>query len=180
METDYYERKLKRSGRDLKGCLYGLITMVVILLMLLLTSCKSVKYVPVVEHHTEYITRTDTVHKIDTVNNEKETIIREANKGDSAMLAKYGIQLRQNERIILMLQRELEQQKSESYSHSSDTIIKVDSIQVPYPVEKKLTAWQHVKQDYGGWAIGLLLALVVIIILTTGFWKKVVNVIRNF
>lgn len=43
-------------------------------------------------------------------------------------------------------------------------IDKTDSFQVPYLVEKKLTWWQNVKQETGGIAIGVIIALCLIIV----------------
>jgi hypothetical protein len=92
---------------------------------------------------------------------EKETIIREA---DSSLVAKLGLQLKDNERAILILQRELERQVSKESEHKTDTVIKTDSIQVPYPVERKLTKWEKIKMDAGGISIGVCIALVLMII----------------
>lgn len=46
-----------------------------------------------------------------------------------------------------------------------DTINITDTIktEVPYPVEKKLTRWQSFKMDIGGIAIGVVVALLIII-----------------
>ena len=41
-------------------------------------------------------------------------------------------------------------------------VVRADSVRIPYPVEKSLTKWQSVKADYGGWAMGILFALVLI------------------
>lgn len=43
-------------------------------------------------------------------------------------------------------------------------ISRVDSVRIPYPVEKRLTKWQQVKIDYGGKAIGLLAVAVSVVI----------------
>lgn len=40
---------------------------------------------------------------------------------------------------------------------SADTVVR----RVPYPVERKLTRWEQTKQDFGGMAIGGLIAVVV-------------------
>lgn len=47
-----------------------------------------------------------------------------------------------------------------------DTILVSDTICRPYPVEvpAKLTAWQRIKVDCGGWAILLCLGLIVVFI----------------
>lgn len=44
-------------------------------------------------------------------------------------------------------------------------INRIDSISVPYPVEKKLTKWERLKVDYGGYAL-----VAVIILLTSAIW----------
>ena len=49
-------------------------------------------------------------------------------------------------------------------TNRTDTILKNDSIRVPYPVEKKLTRWQTVKMELGGWAIGVILLLAFVIV----------------
>lgn len=129
-------------------------------LIFFLMSCRT-QYVPVKEVHTEYVAKTDTVHHHDSTHSEKETIIREVNKGDSALLAKYGIQLRDNERMILFLQRELESAHELILEHSHDSVAKGDSIPIPYPVTAELSAWQKVKVTYGGYAMGVVLLVAV-------------------
>lgn len=42
--------------------------------------------------------------------------------------------------------------------NKTDTVIQADSVQVPYPVEKKLTKWQAMKVELGGWAFGIIIA----------------------
>ena len=51
------------------------------------------------------------------------------------------------------------------YIHHTDTLFisKTDSISVPYPVEAKLTAWQQVKVNYGGWAILSVFGFMIIV-----------------
>lgn len=49
-------------------------------------------------------------------------------------------------------------------------IYRTDSIQVPYPIERELTWWQSVKQETGGIAIGVMIALCFIIIYL--IWKN--------
>lgn len=133
----------------------------VAVVVLLCASCRSVKYVPVETVRTEYVHHTDTVRQTDSVYHEKETIIREA---DSAMVSDLGLKLKENERAILVLKRELAREKNQKEEHKTDTIIKVDSVSVPYPVEKELSRWQQTKQDWGGWAmlaLGVLAAVMI-------------------
>ena len=74
-------------------------------LMAILSSCTTTKYVPVTETRTEHHWHTDTVRQRDSTHTERETIIREV---DSAAMAKYGIQMQANQRAWLVLQREME------------------------------------------------------------------------
>ena len=46
--------------------------------------------------------------------------------------------------------------KSLEYVHDTCYVERTDSIQVPYPVERKLTRWQQAKMDLGGIALGVL------------------------
>ena len=128
----------------------------------LLSGCKMVDYVPVETVKTVYQNHTDTVVMKDTVLSKKETIIRDA---DSALVAKLGLQLKDNEKAILILQRELERQVSKESEHKTDTVLKTDSIQVPYPVERKLSKWEKVCIDYGKVMMGATLLLVVVFII---------------
>jgi hypothetical protein len=58
------------------------------------------------------------------------------------------------------------------YKSLVDTIysIQVDSIRVPYPVEKQLSRWEKIKLDMGGIAIGCIVVLIALIVFK--FWKK--------
>ena len=38
--------------------------------------------------------------------------------------------------------------------------VKSDSIPIPYPVEKQLSKWEQTKMDFGGIAIGAIIAVV--------------------
>ncbi len=49
-------------------------------------------------------------------------------------------------------------------TNRTDTILKNDSIRVPYPVEKKLNRWQSLKMELGGWAFGIVIAFLLVII----------------
>jgi hypothetical protein bacD2_02365 len=50
------------------------------------------------------------------------------------------------------------------FINRSDTVMKTDSVQVPYPVEKELNRWQKIKIELGGWAFGgMLIGLLIVI-----------------
>ena len=107
-------------------------------------SCTSVRYVPVETVKTEYKTRDSIRH-------------------DS---------IYQRDSVFYMVKGDTVYKYKEKYLYKylflnkTDTVLKVDSVQVPYPVEKKLTRWENAKIKVGGWAISFILAFV----LTVAVW----------
>lgn len=135
-------------------CLYCLLVGIFLALVLIsLTSCKSIQYVPVETVKTEYISKTDTFIQKDSVHIKDSVLV--FMKGDSVFTDRWHVMYKDRLKEVV----------------KTDTIIKTDSIQVPYPVEKKLTKWQQVKMDAGGMAIGI--CFIVIIIIFVGFIVKV-------
>ena len=134
----------------------------ILLVMLCLTGCKSVRYVPVPEYHTLYKTRADTVWRMDSVRDVQWMNIREV---DSAQLAALGIQIKGLKNALLIERNKLLHKMSNEKTHKVDTVMQLDSIPVPYPVEKQLTKWQRWKMDLGGWAMGVAAVLVILVIL---------------
>ena len=106
------------------------------------TSCRNVHYVPVESVRTEYQTRDsiriDSIYQQDSI----YTLV----KGDTVYQYKYKY-----------LYRYLT-------TNRTDTILKHDSIPIPYPVEKQLSRWQTIKMELGGWAFGIIILFTLIII----------------
>lgn len=125
---------------------------------LFMLSCKT-EYIPVETSHTEHHWHTDSIKEVDSVIHERHTTIMQL---DSAAMAQYGIQLKNAERAWLVKSWELERQIEQLQKMSAIRDTTRDTIQVPYPVEKKLSKWQQAKVDWGGWA---MLAADVMIIL---------------
>lgn len=118
--------------------------MCIIVLILAICSCRSVKYVPVetVKHDSIYINKV----QVDSVYHRDSIYV--VDKGDTVFLYK--------DRYIY------------KYKDRTDTlyVTKTDSIQVPYPVGKKMTRWQKIKLELGGWALGItLIAFMAIVVL---------------
>ncbi len=111
-----------------------------------LVGCRT-KYVTVPEYHKEYINRTDTFLRSDTVFRLDSVVIRM--QGDTTVIEK----IRWQNRFVNV------------YKVKTDTIMKSDSIRVPYPVEKKLSKWQQLRLDFGGWAMGGTVVAIVFIII---------------
>jgi hypothetical protein len=151
------------------GCLQavGIVGGIIAALLIcaLFGSCTTTKYVPVTEQHTEHHWHTDSVKERDSVHTENTTIIREV---DSAAMAKYGIQMQNNQRAWLVIQREMEKRlrELEHMTATRDTIH--DSIPVPHPVEvikevpAKLTWWQQTRLHLANILLYLLLIVGII------------------
>ena len=84
---------------------------------------------------------------------------------DSTQLAALGIQIKGLKNALLIERNKLLQKMSNEKTHKIDTIMQLDSIRVPYPVEKQLTKWQRWKMDMGGWAMGVAAVLIILVIL---------------
>ena len=131
-------------------------------LMAILSSCTTTKYVPVTETRTEHHWHTDTVRERDSTHTERETIIREV---DSAAMAKYGIQMQANQRAWLVLQREMENRllELEHMTAQRDTVR--DSIPVPYPVvkmvEKPLSWWERLRLNISNVLLGVVVLVII-------------------
>lgn len=121
--------------------------LLLLFVLITLTGCKTVKFVPVPENHTLYKMRVDTVQRWDSMYF-RDSVFMVA-KGDTVYLTK--THWRERFRNV--------------YHIKADTIMQLDSIHVPYPVEKQLTKWQRWKMDAGGWAIGVAAVLVILVIL---------------
>lgn len=123
----------------MKSCVAVLILLFVGMISLL--SCRSVKYVPVETVKTEYKTH-DSI-RFDSIYQRDSVFLYQ--NGDTVYQYKYKY-----------LYRYLTINKT-------DTLIKMASIHVPYPVEKQLTRWQSMKLELGGWAFGGLIFVLIII-----------------
>lgn len=111
------------------------------IILMMLQGCRT-KYVSVPEYHNVYINKHDTLTKHDSIY-QKEFVDRYI-KGDTVFLTKTKVDYRYKNIYKTLY-------------HDS---IKTDSIRVPYPVEKKLSRWQGLKMEVGGWAIGVLSVVV--------------------
>lgn len=120
-----------------------------LILALIAFSCRSIQYVPVetVKTETEYVDRwrRDSVHVRDSV----FVLV----KGDTVYIDKYKTIYK--DRIF----------------RDTTYIERIDTTSIPYPVEKQLTRWQSVKMEAGGFALGgmAIISLLLIIKFTRKF-----------
>lgn len=116
-------------------------------LLLLLAGCSpKTVYVP-----TETL-RTDTVYsatvRVDSVIFHDSVSLMQ--RGDTVYLTKFRDRTRVRQRVDTVYQSMIDSVK----------------VSVPYPVERKLSAWEKTKMDFGGMAIGgLIVALIAVVLL---------------
>ena len=145
---------MNNGGRTKGWLLLAWLWVTLIVLAVLLTSCKSVEYIKVPEYHTEYKTKIDSFIQKDTCVIKDSVFIHA--KGDTVWYEKWHTQYvdKWKERIKV------------------DTLMRTDSVAVPYPVEKKLSRWQTFCIDYGKIMLGVSLALLVAIAIIIVRWIR--------
>lgn len=126
---------------------------VFVVVLYLLVSCRSVKYVPVetVRTDTAYITR----HEWDSIFVHDSVHTKESQKGDT----------------IFVEVRKWRTKYVERQTHDTLYVATHDSVPVPVPVERELTRWERTKMDWGGWAMGAVAAGVMALIAWIG-WRR--------
>jgi uncharacterized membrane protein len=120
------------------------IAILVILAGLALGSCKT-KYVSVPEIHTEYITRVDTTVIMDSVYQRDSVYVER--KGDTLYVNKTLYRDRYHN----------------IYKVKKDTVVKRDSVNVAYPVEKEMSRSERLFVAIGKFFAALVIALLFVI-----------------
>lgn len=108
---------------------------------ILLSSCESIKYVPVETVRTDSVY--NTVYQHDSIYMRDSVYILD--KGDTVYQFRY--------KYLFV----------DKVKHDTLYIERTDSVQVPYPVEKELTRWQSFKQEAGGFAIATIVVVLLIV-----------------
>lgn len=124
--------------------LFGSAWCVIIMLLLMLSSCRSVRYVEVPRVSRDTLRVVQFEARRDSVRD--SIFLREFVRGDTVYMVKYIERLRWRDRWRV------------------DTVqaVRVDSVGVPYPVERKISRWDKVRYMWRGAAVGLVLAVVAI------------------
>ncbi len=126
----------------IKGLFWGLL---ICTLISLLSGCKSVQYVPV------ETVRTDSVY-IDRY--QRDSIYQR----DSVFVNRWiaGDTIYQDKVVWKYVYRDM-------VKYDTVATLRSDTINVPYPVECKLSKWEQLKLNVGGWAISIIIIIVLII-----------------
>lgn len=111
----------------------------------ILSGCKTTKYVPVDKVTYRDIIKHDTLHRHDSIY--VHDSITTTLKGNTVFRDRWH-----RETIL-----------KETYKTKIDSFTKVDSIPIPYPIEKELTKWQQFQLKYAVWSMGAMCALLVVL-----------------
>ena len=124
--------------------------LVLIFVLLLLTGCGRTMFVPVESVRTEYRARDVWHYRGDTIRERGYVYVN----GDTVL------DVRRSERTV----RET--------VHDTVYIERTDSVDRPYPVERRLSRWEQAKMDLGGIAMGAVCVVVIYIIVWLAKKKK--------
>lgn len=123
-----------------------LLVIISFILMSSLAGCKSVQYVP-----TETV-RTDSVYVDrflrDSIYQRDSVFINRWTAGDTVYQDKVVWKYVYRDKV----------------KYDTVAILRSDTVRVPYPVERKNTKWEQIRLDVGGWAIGVVIITILIVI----------------
>lgn len=111
----------------------------------LLSGCKSVQYVPVETVRTDsiYVDR----YQRDSIYQRDSVFVNRWTAGDT---------IYQDKVVWKYVYRD-------KVKYDTVAILRSDTINVPYPVECKLSKWEQLKLNVGGWAISIIIIIVLIV-----------------
>lgn len=149
-----YQTDIKRIGHVKLIGWYLLIMIAALSFAVLLSGCKTVQYIPVETVRTEYKTKVDTFIQKDSCVIKDSVYIH--SKGDTVWFEKWHTKYIDRWKEVIKV----------------DTLIKRDSVQVAYPVEKQLSRYEKLKMDFGGIAIGGCIVLLLILLVKLFYFLK--------
>lgn len=118
----------------------------VCILVSLFVGCKSIRYIPVETVTTDsiYVDRylRDSIYQRDSV------FVNQWMVGDTVYHDKVIWKYVYRDKV----------------RYDTVSILRSDSVRVPYPVEHKLTKWEEVSLTVGGWAIAFIIIVILIVV----------------
>ena len=127
----------------IKGFLWGIMACI---LISILTGCKSVQFVPVetVKTDSVYIDRfqRDSIYQRDSV------FVNRWTAGDTVYQDKVVWKYVYRDKVV----------------YDTVAILRSDTVRVPYPVERRLTKWEQVRLNVGGWVVALVVITILVVV----------------
>lgn len=140
----------------------------IILLMSTISSCRSVKYVPV-ESSVDSIVVEKLVEVQLPPDSATIRALLECDENGKVVLSWLDIANSKNAQAQLAIDSlgnllaKMRTKPDTIYKPSKEVTV-TKEVKVPYPVEKELTRWQQMKLELGGWAFGIIIAFSLIIV----------------
>ena len=127
----------------IKGFLWGIMSCI---LISILTGCKSVQFVPVETVRTDsvYIDR----YQHDSIYQRDSIFVNRWTAGDTVYQDKVVWKYVYRDKVV----------------YDTVAILRSDTVRVPYPVERRLSTWEEVRLNVGGWAIGAVIIFILIVV----------------
>lgn len=158
------------EDKDIKYYVYTMLIIIGLLALtaLCFTSCSHRVYVPVQSIRTDtiYMARKDSVHIKDSLVVKQVINIRDSVAIHDSVVIVKDEQGNIKEKLIIRYrdrwhatQDNLTLQRLLAHYKASNDILRAtrkERIEVPVPVERKLSRWEKLKMDVGGWAIGAM------------------------
>ena len=128
---------------ELTGALWWLAVLIVILL---LAGCSTVRYVPVpsVSVDSVYVDR----YQHDSIYLRDSVYVNRWTAGDTVY---------QDKIVYKYIFRD-------KVKYDTVRISRSDTVRVPYPVERRLSTWEQVRLNVGGWAIAVVVITILVIV----------------
>lgn len=166
------------DDKEIKYYVYSILILIGLLALtsLCFTSCSDKNFTELhsTRSDTVYVTKKDSVNLKDSLVARQVINVRDSITIHDSVVIVQDEQGNIKERIIvryrdrwhatqdnLTLQRQIDRYKA---SNDSLRATKTEYKEVPVPVEKKLSRWQKIKMDVGGWAIGAMSTFILAII----------------
>lgn len=120
--------------------------MLICTLISLLSGCKSVQYVPVETVRTDsvYIDR----YQHDSIYQRDSIFVNRWTAGDTVYQDKVVWKYVYRDKVV----------------YDTVAILRSDTVRVPYPVERRLTKWEQVGLNVGGWVIALVVITILVVV----------------
>lgn len=158
------------DDKEIKYYVYTVLIVIGLLALtsLCFTSCSHRVYVPVQSIRTDtiYMSRKDSVHIKDSLITRQVINIRDSVAIHDSVVIIKDEQGNIKEKLIVRYrdrwhatQDNLTLQRLLAHYKASNDILRAtrkERIEVPVPVERKLSRWEKLKMDVGGWAIGAM------------------------
>lgn len=127
----------------IKGLFWGVL---ICTLISLLSGCKSVQYVPVetVKTDSVYVDR----YQRDSIYQRDSVFVNRWTAGDTVYQDKVVWKYVYRDKV----------------KYDTVSVLRSDTVRVPYPVERRLTKWEQVRLNVGGWVVALVVITILVVV----------------